>query len=286
LPARVTLSTDASPVLAVTDIVAGLLAGATDGTRETVERLFGLPDFAAELVRVEMNPRAATANKAVVMLYPGDGLLRLMAALRAREGEGLVAEHLGCLLHDFSQPEDSNPAGAESSVTLPAIGEPFGGGYFAGAYLENGVPHALIVAPKAGGEAEALKWGADGETSARSPTDGLANSDAINDDSHPAARFCRALTIGGFTDWHLPALNQMSVLRDNLTPENDHVPVQTTAEAFKEGGPEAFETDDVYWTSTERSAGYAWSQHVYYGTQGDNLKGWRCRVRAVRKCPL
>ncbi|MBE0533687.1 MAG: DUF1566 domain-containing protein [Rhodospirillales bacterium] len=173
-----------------------------------------------------------------------------------------------------------------TKTPLPAIGELFGGGYFAGTYIENGALHALIVAPKAEGEAEEMEWGAAGETASRSLIDGLANSDAINDDSHPAARFCRALAIGGFTDWHLPALDQMSVLRANLTPENDHVPGQTTAEAFKEGGPEAFETDDAYWASTEWSAGDAWYQHFGYGNQGNYLKGWRCRVRAVRKCPL
>jgi len=173
-----------------------------------------------------------------------------------------------------------------TKTPLPAIGDPFGGGYFAGTYLENGVRHALIVAPKAEGEAEEMEWGAGGETAARSLIDGLANSDAINDDDHPAARFCRVLTIGGFADWHLPALDQMSVLRANLTPENDHVPVQTTAEAFKDGGPEAFETDDAYWSSTEWSAGSAWYQSFGSGGQDGDHEGWRCRVRAVRKCPL
>ncbi|WP_316980009.1 Lcl domain-containing protein [Shumkonia mesophila] len=173
-----------------------------------------------------------------------------------------------------------------TKTSLPAIGDAFGGGFFAGTYLENGALHALIVAPKAEGEAEEMEWGAGGETAARSLTDGLANSDAINDDKHPAARFCRSLAIGGFTDWHLPALDQMSVLRANLTPENDHVPVQTTAETFQEGGPEAFEIDDAYWSSTEWSAGFAWSQFFDDGTQDGSLKGWRCRVRAVRKCPL
>ncbi|BAE49262.1 DUF1566 domain-containing protein [Paramagnetospirillum magneticum] len=170
--------------------------------------------------------------------------------------------------------------------TLPAIGAPFGGGYFAGIYLEYGALMALIVAPKDEGEAESLEWGPSGKTDARSLIDGLANSEAINDGAHPAAQFCRSLRIGGFDDWHLPALDQMTVLRANLTPENDHVPEQTSAEAFKEGGSEAFEIDDCYWTSTEWGSGSAWVQRFGYGNQDGHGKGWSARVRAVRKYPL
>jgi hypothetical protein len=120
-----------------------------------------------------------------------------------------------------------------STPHIPVIGEAFGGGFFAGLYFENGIRHALIAAPKAEGQAsDDLEWGSRGtQTEARSLIDGLANTHALGD-QHPAAKFCRDLRIGGFDDWHLPALEQMSVLRANLTPQDDHVPVQTTAEAF------------------------------------------------------
>src|SRR3546814_1158492 len=59
----------------------------------------------------------------------------------------------------------------------------------------------------------------------------------------------------------------MSVQRANFTPEDDHIPEQTTAEAFKLGGPEAFDIDDWYWTSTECTSGYAWVQGFDSGTQ-------------------
>lgn len=82
------------------------------------------------------------------------------------------------------------------TTTLPAIGAPLAGGFFAGTFLLDNRIHALIVAPKAEGEAEDLEWGPSVETAARSLIDGLANSEAINDDDHPAARFCRGLRIG------------------------------------------------------------------------------------------
>ena len=170
-----------------------------------------------------------------------------------------------------------------STITLPEIGAPFEGGFFAGTYLENGCLTALVVAPKAEGEAEDMEWGGYGKgTAARSLIDGLANTRAIADDNHPAAKFCADLRIGGFDDWHLPALDQMTVLRANLMPDSGYVPAQTTAEAFKDEGAEAFD-QEWYWSSTEFSANYAWMQDFGYGYQDGGGKGNSCRCRAVRK---
>src|SRR3546814_224919 len=146
---------------------------------------------------------------------------------------------------------------------------------------------ALIVPPKAIGQSTIkLPYGAARKiVGARSLIDGLANTRALGDAS-PAAKYCLDLRIGGLDDWHLPALDQMSVQRANFTPEDDHIPEQTTAEAFKLGGPEAFDIDDWYWTSTECTSGYAWVQGFDSGTQHYFGEDWSCRVRAVRKCPL
>jgi len=174
----------------------------------------------------------------------------------------------------------------DTIATLPAIGAPLGGGFFAGTFLLEDRLHALIVAPKDEGETE-LAWrtGENDKAPARSLRDGLANSEAINDDSHPAARFCRALAIGGHDDWYLPSRHEAALLAETLMPGAGFVPEQTTAEAFKDGGPEAFERR-AYWTSTELESGFAWSQGFNDGTQTTSTKGWRCRVRAVRKYPL
>lgn len=170
---------------------------------------------------------------------------------------------------------------------LPAIGAPFQGGFYAGKFFgADGKPYALIVAPKAGGETEcAFKTERSADPGARSLRDGLANSEAMNDAAHPAAKFCRALAIGGFRDWYLPSRHEAALLAETLMPGGGYVPEQTTAEAFREGGPEAF-SRAWYWTSTEWSAGYAWYQDFDGGTQGYDGKDWSSRVRAVRKCPL
>jgi len=171
---------------------------------------------------------------------------------------------------------------------LPAIGESFEGGFYAGKFFgADGAPYALIVSPKADGETElAFKTEGTDDTGARSLRDGFANSEVLDDDDHPAARFCRGLTIGGFDDWYLPSRHEAALLAENLMPGDGYVPEQTPADAFKEGGTEAFDRA-LYWTSTEFSSGYAWCQTFGYGGQASyGYEAWSLRVRAVRKYPL
>ena len=166
------------------------------------------------------------------------------------------------------------------------IGTPFGGGFYGGDFLLDGKLYALIVAPKAEGETTAqFKTRNTATKGARSLRDGLANSEAMNEKAHPAAKFCRDLRVGGFTDWHLPSRHEAALLAENLMPGEGCVPEQTTAEAFQEGGAEAFGRA-WYWTSTEFAAGSAWCQGFDFGIQGNVDKDWSARVRAVRKYPL
>lgn len=171
----------------------------------------------------------------------------------------------------------------------PAIGDAFGGGFFAGRHPTQPA-YALIVAPKVEGQAtDRLVWSRIRDRpapGARSLDDGFTNSESVNDDDHPAIRFCRGLTIGGFDDWYLPSLEEMSVLRRTLLPRAGGNPEQTTAAAFREGGTEAFDTNDWYWTSTEFAPGSAWLQYFHYGAQTSDYKCFSYWVRAVRKCLL
>ena len=113
------------------------------------------------------------------------------------------------------------------------IGEPFGGGYFAGyiSHTADGNPtHALIVAPRATGATGTgytlttnLYWKTSLTTTAgaTSDFDGAANTAAIvtaGIANHPAANFCKNLNIGGFTDWYLPARYELDIAYFNLKP--------------------------------------------------------------------
>jgi hypothetical protein len=147
------------------------------------------------------------------------------------------------------------------NTILPAIGQPFQGGYLASVDFDrDGNRFALIVAPKAEGEANLKFKVRDTATKgARSLRDGFANSEAMNDKNHPAAQFCRALSIGGHNDWYLPSRHELWLVAENLMPGKGYVPEQTTAEAFQEGNAEAFDRT-WYWTSTECSTASAWVQ--------------------------
>lgn len=170
-------------------------------------------------------------------------------------------------------------------VTIPAIGAAFGGGFFAGEIITNGERFALIVAPKAAGERIDLlykKTGLGTYDKTASDDDGLLNSNLINDDNHPAAQFCRSLSIDGLDDWYLPSRDELMRIWMALGPNR-----QGTPDLFKAGAAEAFETR-WYWSSTEHasSSNLAWVVGFSIGFQYNYLKDYRLGVRAVRRLKI
>jgi Protein of unknown function (DUF1566) len=184
-------------------------------------------------------------------------------------------------------------AGSESGVrqtvltiaSCIGLGTPLGGGFFGGAGIADGELYALVVASKAEGEKLGLAYKlkdrgtADGTDS---DDDGLANSERINDDNHPAAQFCRGLRIGGVDDWQLPSRDDLAMLERNLGPRRKNTP-----ELFREGGAEAFEAD-WYWSSTEsaQDSTIAWFVGFGYGYQDSYDKDDYFGVRAVRRLKI
>ena len=165
-------------------------------------------------------------------------------------------------------------------IDLPSIGAAFGGGYYGGSIAIDGKTYAMIVAPKVDGQKTLAwkdKWSA--TPGALSVNDGFANSQAMDNDEHPAAQFCRSLTIGGFDDWYLPASAEHAAIWANLGP--NHTPIA----AFQDGAPEAFD-GRWYLSSTEFDSDYVWLQRFDVGTQDYGLKGIPGRCRAVRKVIL
>jgi hypothetical protein len=198
-------------------------------------------------------------------------------------------------------------------VAPTVIGQAFGGGFYAGqiSTTGNGVAtHYLIIAPKATGQAgtgRAWKTTETATAGTSSVIDGFANSEAMNNASHPAAQFCRGLSIGGFTDWYLPSKNEIEIVYYNLRPTSvsnstggntnanavpvrssnysASVPGQTSATAFQSGGSEAF-PPDAFWSSTESSTTDAWRQGFENGYAANIPKLSSIAVRAVRKVPI
>jgi len=197
----------------------------------------------------------------------------------------------------------------QRSFGPPAIGAAFGGGFYAGqiSTAGNGVAdYNLVIAPVASGQNNSKQWKTSNSSTAgtSSVIDGPTNSSNMNNASHPAAQFCEGLTIGGFSDWYMPAKNELEVCYYNLKPTTNSnitasgtntnavpsrgsnytsgTPAQTSAANFKSTGTEAFAADG-YWSSTENSATFAWTQYFNDGDQYYTSKTSFKRVRAVRR---
>ena len=201
------------------------------------------------------------------------------------------------------------------------IGDAYGGGFFAGQINVSGTKYNLVVAPKSTGENSARTWGTYGVvTGITSVINGPTNTTSLAalGAAYQAAVFCNNLNAGGglngYTDWYLPAKNELEVLYYFLKPTTDAndtasgsnanavnppepvstnytsgSPAQTTAtgvNGFRTGEANAFASDS-YWSSTEASGAsgdnFAWRQYFFIG--GIQFIGGKgsTYVRAVRR---
>ena len=211
---------------------------------------------------------------------------------------------------------------------LPTIGSAYGGGFFAGqiSTAANGIAtHNLVVGPRSTAQSPSnIAWSSSTSSlpGASSTIDGPANTAAMIADgtaSYPAAQFCVGLSVGGFSDWYMPALNELDVCYFNLKPSTDSnetqgpsvgginpnavpsrnstytsgVPAQTSAADFQSGNSESFTSDFSifgYWTSTEDAASAFAARLVNFrsGQRGTAFKtyAYYCPVRAIRRVTI
>lgn len=122
-------------------------------------------------------------------------------------------------------------------------------------------------------------------TTAQSNLDGLSNSNAIvglSGHTISASKLCLDYTnsdygTGLFSDWYLPAVDQLSLLNltiyeVNLTLDRDN---NETTTKFKKEAP-------YYWSSTEYSAKKGCFFNYYNGIKGNFKKSDSNCVRAIR----
>ena len=192
-----------------------------------------------------------------------------------------------------------------------SIGDAYEGGFFAGQIGVSGVAtHNLVVGPVASAQTN-TKWknaitttpGADSVINGPQNTaDMVADGNAT---VYPAAHFCNDLVIGGFSDWYMPAKNELEVCYYNLKPtttNNDTssgtntnavpsrssnyttgTPAQTSASSFQTGGTQQFSSTVGYFASTEQATTEAWMQSFSAGAQYNGAKYFPNLVRAVRR---
>lgn len=209
-----------------------------------------------------------------------------------------------------------NVVGGNFKPAAPTvIGQAFGGGFYAGQIGVSGVAtHYLIVAPASSGQ-NVNQWkNANTATAgADSLIDGPQNTaDMVADGNstvYPQAHFCNDLVIGGFSDWYMPAKNELEVCYYNLKPTTTNNltnppaginpnsvpertsnytsgnPAQTTALDFRDTGAEDYSLEN-HFTSTEFSSANAYIMLPINGFQGDRPKINNHKVRAVRRIPV
>ena len=110
-----------------------------------------------------------------------------------------------------------------------------------------------------------------------STTDGLANTNAMNNTTHPAAYYCATSVdgVGGVSDWYLPARDELNIVY-----------------RFASTGIVGNYACANYWSSTEYSAGNSWYQNFLNGAQYDAYLGYSdgktftYYVRPVRRLSL
>ena len=197
--------------------------------------------------------------------------------------------------------------GGGASLTPAPIGSAYAGGYYVGNMLQSDGVYALVVAPKASGHSTGQVWNPSNTviSGATSLNDGLANTNAmIANGNCPVATWVDALSIGGFTDWYLPARDELELCYRNLKPTTQanavfgynidggqnaagtysstngsgtnlnsvpstgnyttSNPAQTAITAFRTGNAEAFD-DQYYWSSTQYAASNAKAWRQYLG---------------------
>lgn len=201
---------------------------------------------------------------------------------------------------------------------LPNIGAAYGGGYFAGQINVSGTVYNLVVADITVGQTFGKTWGVMGVTTGiTSVINGPTNSASLAalGTLYEAATFCEGLNTGGYTDWYMPAKNELEVCYYFLKPTTNQnapsygsnanavspepisttytnsgglplSPAQTIATNFRSGASsQEFVSTDAYFTSTEVNSNSAWNQGFYNGTQGndDYKSGTTFYTRAVRR---
>jgi hypothetical protein len=136
-------------------------------------------------------------------------------------------------------------------------------------YVDASGQHGLIASTA--DQSRSTPWwnGSFLPTSAASLTDGAANTTSIiqaqGSNGTYAAKLCRDFRGGGYTDWYLPSKDQLNRLYLQ----------KTLVGGF---------ADEIYWSSTEVSAGEAWVQYFLNGLQHlDNTSdGATVGTRAIR----
>jgi len=193
-------------------------------------------------------------------------------------------EHLVRVRHNGTSLGASEYREVTVTVNVPfeptPLGEAGGGGFYMGTITASGTTYYLVVAPNATGCACCIWKTSTTLTSGTcSDVDGYANTyPALENSSHPAGNWTATRTIGGFSDWYLPAIDELEVFYNNGGGNGPGDPLP---------GGEDFDTSDCYWSSRESSNTSGCALCFDNGSCAPIGKtSTRKRLRAVRRVPI
>jgi len=152
------------------------------------------------------------------------------------------------------------------------------GGFYMGTITAAGTCYALVVAPNATGCVQCQWKTSRSSTSGTcSLVDGFANTyTGLDNSNHPAGNWTATRTIDGFSDWYLPAIDELEVFYNNGGGVGSGDPLPSG---------EDFDTAR-YWSSTECTSTVACFLDFSYGGRYFANKDVACRTRAVRRVPI
>jgi hypothetical protein len=174
------------------------------------------------------------------------------------------------IFSDFSTPTQFATAASFVPTTL---GQSYEGGFYTGVInIGGGVCYYLLIAPNATGCA-CCQWKTTRTSTSGtlSCLNGYTNTyGPLNNATHPAGNWTATRSISGFSDWYLPARDELNIMYTN----NGSMPA---GEGF---------AAPIYWSSTENTAENACNQFFSNGDIVSFIKTSYNRVRAVRRSPV
>lgn len=170
------------------------------------------------------------------------------------------------------------PTTTTTTAYVPKIGEEYKGGFYLGDIMDNNVKYRIIVSHKTT-EGRA-KWRSSGVSNTKigvtSLTDGPGNTTKLlASPGHLAAEFCSNVALNGYTDWYLPAHDELKVMYKNHA-----------AKPFATNNGFASSDSSIHWSSSEDSNGAAWEVHLLSdNAHTTNPETNEYNVRAIRREP-
>jgi len=253
--------TDVDPSLTITGTPYSALFSNTRDYRE-FEVDLATGDFSSPVVSQQVNSDSLTLSTDL------DAETEHKVRIRDVDVDGNVSEFSDVVSFTTADP-----------LTVAALGDSICGGFYMGTIAAAGTTYYLVVAPNATGCAECQWKTSSSSTSGTcSLVDGYGTTySVLNNSTHPAGNWTATRTIDGFSDWYLPAIDELEVFYNNGGGNGSGDPLPSG---------EDFATTVCYWSSTEFDSSNACFFFFSAGQRGGDPKSNPRRARAVRRVPV